>query len=228
MNFKVILLTVLPFLTVASFGQEVTPQFLQDPTQYGKTMEANVGVDIQGSPYYRDEFSRALAFVVKEGQSLSLSKVRYNVLREQLEFENSGRMMYLDPVIFSQFILLIGSDSVVFRNRIEGIRNIPPTSYVNIVYEGKNKWLVKPIKNVINDPEATYGSTKKKLIQNDQSFYLIKPTKEVVSFKMNTRSLTKSVGVDSKKITEYLNSNGYSLENPNHYKDIFKWLDAQL
>lgn len=228
MNFKRLSLIALVFLSFITFGQEVSPQFLQDPTQYGKTMEANVGMDIQGSPYFQDEFCRALAFVVKEGMSISLSKVRYNVLREQLEFENGGKMLFLDPTIFSQFILLTGIDSIVFRNRIEGIKNVLPTSYVNIVFEGKNLWLVKPIKTLVNDPEATYGSTKKKVIQNDQSFYMIKPTKEIVSFKMNSRSLSKSLGIESKKISNFLDSSGYSLNNPGQYKLIFRWLDAQM
>lgn len=228
MDFTRLLLIALLFISIVSFGQDVNPQFLQDPTQYGKTMEANVGLDIQGSPYFRDEFCRALAFVVKEGMSLSLPKVRYNVLHEQLEFENGGRMMYLDPTIFSQFILLTGKDSIVFRNRIEGIKNVPSTSYVNIVFEGKNTWIIKPIKTLVNDPEATYGSTKKKLIQDDQSCYLLKPNNEIVSFKMNIRSISKTTGLESKRITEFLNSSGYSMDNQSHYKYVFKWLDSQL
>lgn len=207
---------------------QLNQQFITDPMAVGKPITANMGVEIQGNPYYKEGWSKGLAYVTRGGTAISLAKVRYNVLSEQLEFDNSGKMMFLDPAIFSQFILINGTDSTVFRNKIEGIKSISSTAYVNVVYEGKHRWVIKPLKTLINDPDATYGTTKQKLIQSDESFFLLKADKEVVAFKMSTRSISKSVGIDSKKLTEFLNSSGYSLEDPKHYKYIFAWLDGQL
>nr|MCU0367467.1 hypothetical protein [Cyclobacteriaceae bacterium] len=199
-----------------------------DPMNVGKPISASTGIEVEGNPYYKQEWSKGLAYVVKEGVAISLAKVKYNVLSEQLEFENSGKMMFLDNTIFSQFILINGSDSLLFRNKIEGIKSIPSTSYVNVAYEGNNLWIIKPIKTLINDPDATYGSTKKKLIQSDEAFFVIKSNKEVVSFKMTYRSITKSLGIDSKQFSDFLASSGYSLEQPAYYKYIFAWLDGKL
>jgi hypothetical protein len=227
MNSKFQLFIISILFGVNSFAQ-VNEQFLQDPSQVGKVLQANTGMGIQGNPYFIEGWSKGLAYVTKGGAAISLAKVRYNVLSEQLEFDNSGKMMFLDPSIFSQFILINGSDSTVFRNKIEGIKSIPPTAYAHIVFEGKHQWIIKPFKTLINDPEATYGTTKQKLIQSDESFFVIKSDKEIISFKMSTRSISKSVGIDSKKLTDFLNSSGYSLEDPKHYKYIFAWLDSQL
>jgi hypothetical protein len=209
-------------------GQDIQQQFLTDPMNVGKPISAGMGIEIEGNPYYKQDWSKGLAFVVKEGVAISLAKVKYNVLTEQLEFENSGKMMFLDNAIFSQFMLINGPDSILFRNKIEGIKSIPATSYVNVAFEGKNLWIIKPIKTLINDPDATYGSTKKKLIQSDEAFFLIKANKEVVSFKMTYRSITKSMGIDSKQFSDFLGSSGYSLEQPAYYKYIFAWLDGKL
>jgi len=220
---------VLVLVSQASiFGQTNQQQFLTDPMNVGKPISASTGIEVEGNPYYKQEWSKGLAYVVKEGVAISLAKVKYNVLSEQLEFENSGKMMFLDNAIFSQFILINGSDSLLFRNKIEGIKSIPSTSYVNVAYEGNNLWIIKPIKTLINDPDATYGSTKKKLIQSDEAFFVIKSNKEVVSFKMTYRSITKSLGIDSKQFSDFLASSGYSLEQPAYYKYIFAWLDGKL
>ena len=80
----------------------------------------------------------------------------------------------------------------------------------------------------MNDPDATYGSTKKKVIESDNNFFVIKSNKEILSFKMNTRSITKTIGIQSNALTDFLNQKGYSLENQLHYKPIFAWLDTQV
>ena len=145
-------------------GQANQQQFLTDPMTIGKPISAGNGIEVEGNPYYNTEWSKGLAFVVKGGVPISLAKVKYNVVTEQLEFDNSGKMMFLDPTVFSQFILINGADSLTFRNKIEGIKSISPKAYANVAFEGKHLWLIKPIKTLINDPEATYGSTKKKWI----------------------------------------------------------------
>ncbi len=219
---------ILIFLVFEISKAQVQPQYLQDPGQYGKTLESSTSVDIQGNPYLFEGWNGGLASMTKGGVQIKISKLRYNVLKERVEFENNGRIMFLDPETFSQFILINGSDSLVFRNKIDGIKSVSVASYLQIAYEGKNLWVIKPIKNLINDPESTYGSTKKKLIQNDESFFVVKTNKEVVSFKMSNRSITKSFGIEGKSITGFLNNKGYSLDNPQHYKWIFAWLDNQI
>jgi hypothetical protein len=216
------------FLVIEISKAQVQPQYLQDAGQYGKTLESNTSVDIQGNPYFFEGWNDGLASLTKGGAQLRISKLRYNVLKERGEFDNNGRIMFLDPEIFSQIILINGADSLVFRNKIDGIKSVSTASYLQIGYEGKNLWVIKPIKNLVNDPEATYGSTKKKLIQSDESFFVIKSNKEVISFKMSNRSITKSFGVQSKSLTDFLKNKGYSLDNPQHYKWIFAWLDNQL
>jgi hypothetical protein len=221
-----VFVTSLTFFTVA--GGQVTQQYIQDPSQVGKVLEANTGLDISGSPYLIDAWRAGLASLTKDGAQFKFSKMRYNVLKEQVEFENNGKGMFLDPAMFSQFMIIQGSDTLVFRNKIEGIKSITPLAYVQVSYEGKNRWLIKPIKTLMNDPEATYGSTKKKVIQSDESFYLVKASKEVVPFKMNARAISKSTGVPQKSLTDFLGAAGLSLDNPAHYKTIFRWLDSQI
>lgn len=207
---------------------QVQQQFLQDPTQYGKALEGNTGVEVQGNPYFLEGWHVGLASLSKEGVQFKLNKMRYNVLREQVEFDNAGKILFLDPVMFSQFVLIKESDSLIFRNKFEGIKNVDAKAYAQIMVEGKHTWILKPVKSLTNDPEATYGTTKKKVIQSDENFYVIKSNKEVVAFKMSTRSVTKNLGIENKILTEFLNKSGYSLENPSHYKLIFSWLDTQI
>jgi len=208
---------------------QVQQQYLQDPTQFGKTLEGNTGLEIQGNPYFLEGWHAGLASLTKDGVQFKLNKMRYNVLSEQVEFDNAGKILFLDPMMFSQFILIKGSDSLIFRNKMEGIKNIDAKAYVQIFLEGKHTWILKPIKSLMNDPEATtYGTTKKKVIQSEENFFVIKSKKEVIGFKMSARSITKNLGIENKALTEFLNNSGYSLENSTHYKSIFTWLDSQI
>lgn len=227
MTLRTILFITIIWVGSDSFAQG-NQQFIQDPSQYGKVLEANTGMDIQGSPYYLESWSMALASVVKGGATLSLPRVRYNVLNEQLEFDSQGKIMVLNQAMFSQFILISGPDSIEFRNKFESIKSILPTTYLNVAYEGKNLWLIRPVKTLVNDPEAPYGTTKKKIIQSDEAFFLIKSDKTVLTFKMTTRSLSKTFEIESNKILDFLKVNGYSLEQPRDRKSIFQWLDSQL
>lgn len=208
---------------------QVQQQYLQDPTQFGKALEANTGVEIQGNPYFVDGWLAGLASLTKDGAQFKFAKVRYNVLKEQVEFDNAGKILFLDPLMFSQFILIKGSDSLIFRNKMEGIKNVDAKAYVQIIFEGKHTWIMKPTKSLMNDPEATtYGTTKKKVIQSEENFFVIKSNKEVIAIKMSARSITKNLGIENKVLTEFLNNSGYSLENSAHYKSIFTWLDTQI
>jgi len=225
---KNILITSTLILTFVYAKAQVQQQYLQDPTQYGKTLEANTGIEVQGNPYFTEGWHAGLASLTQEGAQFKFSKMRYNVLKEHVEFDNAGKILFLDPIMFSQFILIKGTDSLVFRNKMEGIKNIDAKAYAQIIFDGMHTWILKPTKSLTNDPEATYGSIKKKIIQSDENFFVIKSNKEVITFKMTSRSVSKSLGIESKTLTEFLDKSGYSLENSSHYKSIFTWLDTQI
>ncbi len=213
------------FSSTITFGQL---QLLQDPTQFGKPLQANFGVEVEGNPYLYESWTSGLASMSKDGVRFSFPKMRYNVLSERIEFENSGKVLFLDPALFSRFILIVGSDSLEFRNQNEGISDIPALAYANISFSGKHQWIVKPTKTLINDPDAPYGSSKKKLIQSDNSFYLVKSKSEILSFRMNARSISKATGIPQKIIANGLQERNLSLENMAHFKMIFSWLDTQF
>lgn len=210
-----------------SLGQ-VQQQYIQDPSQYGKALEANTEIDIQGSPYFLEGWSPGLASLSSEASKFKFSKMRYNALTGQVEFDNKGKVMYLDPKIFSQFILIRGLDSLIFKNQIEGVKTLSATAYVWIPFQGINLWLIKPVKSLINDPEAPYGSTKRKIIETDQIFYVVKSDREVITFKMTSHSISRNLSIQKKMLSDFLMEMELSLENAAHYKKIFQWLDNQI
>jgi hypothetical protein len=165
---------------------------LQDNRQSGKPIEAKVDVNIEGSPYL---FSDPSVILVSSGQTPSFVRFengRYNVLEERLEYETSGRSFYLDPTIFGEFLLIIGKDTLRFKNGFIERAPLSKKAYFQVLFQAAgSSWVKKHIKTLVTSPDATYGSTKLKMIQDEVLYYVISPTGEWEKFKPSKKFFLK-------------------------------------
>ena len=202
--------------------------WLTDPSQYGKPLEASTGTHLNGNPYLFDNWKNGLA-VLNNKEKYKIQKLRYNIINEQVEYDNNGRVFSLPADLFSSFVLITGRDSVVFQNGLIGIKEIKNKSYGQVIFQGRNKWICHHYANLIDDPDAPYGSTKQKLIQKDKSFYLLKPNGQSLRLKQNKKFFLKTVGhIKPEEFEKFLTDNGLAFENETHLKMIFRWLDTRI
>lgn len=216
-------------LILISFGSFAQQQlWLTDPSQYGKPLEASTGTRVNGDPYLFDNWKNGLA-ILRNKEKYKIQKLRYNLMNEQVEYDNNGRVFSLPSDLFSSFVLIAGRDSLVFQNGLIGIRDIKIKTYAQVVFQGKNKWICHHYANLIDDPDAPYGSAKQKLIQKDKSFYLLKPNEQSLRLKLNKKFFLKSfTQLRPEEFEKFLTENGLGFDNEHHLKMIFSWLDKRI
>lgn len=222
---KKIVTILLTLVIIQANGQDL---FLSDSRQYGKPLEALGSDEIKGSPYLMADWSVGLALAAQGKAQVKLPKMRYNVLKEQIEFESDNRVLYLDKNLFTKFMIITKGDTMTFKNGIKGVKKINENAYAQVIWEGKNLWIKKTSKSLINDPEAPYGSTKMKLIQNEENYFLVKPSGESVLIKLTKRAFIKTFESQVPDIAKFLESNSIMFDNDRDLKKMFMWLDQQL
>lgn len=210
---------------LASFS--IQAQWLQDPTQYGKPLMVKPGLVIEGSPYLLADWKSGFATLTKGGK-FRVAKMKYNILTEQIEFQNGGRDLFLDATSFSSFGIVDAGDTLFFRNQIDNFDLYPTLAYAEVMYEGKNLWISKRLKILIDDPNAVYGSTKRKFIKEEEFFFMIPSSGKPLKFKMTVKSIAKIVSIEAGSFEEFLKEKGYSLEDRRKHREIFSWIESQV
>ncbi len=202
--------------------------WLTDPSQYGKPLEASNGVQVSGDPYLFNNWNTGLA-TLRTGEHYKIKKIRYDVLKQQVEYDNNGRVFSLPSELFSSFVLINGRDSIVFRNGLIGVKDIPLKSYAQVFYEGKNKWLCKHYANLVDDPESAYGSEKKKMIQKDKSYIVLRPDETAIRLRLTKKFFLKTFEqISDIDLNKFLTENGLKFEEEKDLKAIFRWLDNKI
>jgi len=216
------------FTTLLFFTSSAQQQlWLTDPSQYGKPLESSTGVQISGDPYLFENWKPGLATMLNN-ERFKIPKIRYNVLKEQVEYDKNGRIFSLPSDMFSSFVLIDGRDSIIFKNGLIGVKDINVRAYAQVVYEKKNKWLCKHYANLVDDPESTYGSEKKKIIQKDKSYFFLKPNEESIRLKLSRKFFLKTFEtLDAPEFDKFLHQSGLKFEEEKDLQAIFKWVDER-
>src|SRR5258706_6269753 len=109
---------------------------------FGKPRDLTTYINTEGNPYLLDDWREGFVFFeIINSKGVKLPKMRYNVLEELIEYEQNEKVFSLESKMFPQFVLLNGSDSLLFRNRIgDGTNKLSPTNYFQILHSGKNIW----------------------------------------------------------------------------------------
>lgn|GEM_PF-6707213 len=180
--------------------------------------------NIDGNPYLLQDWCEGIVIQEVGSKGYKISKMNYNVLEEHIDYEQSGSVFYLEPIMFSQFILIKNNDSLRFTNKIG---KEVSKAYSQILYKGKNTWLRKDSKSLINDPSSTYGTSKKKVIQDGHSFSVFKDN-ENIPIKLSKKFFAKRFNLQADDIQKYLDSKSLSFDQDSDLKAIFQWLDSKI
>src|SRR5882724_3742288 len=74
--------------------------------------------NIDGNPYLLKDWCEGIVVQEVGSKGFKLPKMNYNILEEHIDYEQNGSVFYLEPKMFFQFILIRGSDSLRFTNKV--------------------------------------------------------------------------------------------------------------
>jgi hypothetical protein len=172
-----------------AFPQLIT---LSDFAEGGKPLMTNKGVVIGGSPHFTSGMVRGKVVLVG-GQYFDNLEFKYNVFDDYVEYNNGGKLFYLEPVKVSEFSFIETVDNkpniYYFKRGFQNIGQYNELNYFRVLYGETSYWLIKYRKDIVDDPGATYGSVRSKVFQNGESLYYYDGQKGIL-FRRNKKSIS--------------------------------------
>ena len=222
-------LIIFIFVLVGAFDILAQGNFLQDYRQAGKPIEAKQDFEVEGSPYLLANPSLIFVQLRNTTNYLKIDRGFYNVLEERIEYSVDGKQLFMDPLLFEQFLLVVGGDTLTFKNGLTTQSPFSKKSYFQILIRttSASVWVKKNIKNVVNSPNATYGSTKQKAIQDDFFYYMISPNGELEKFKPSKKFFVKRYPQWEIDIDAFIKEKGINFDVDADLRKIISWLESK-
>ncbi len=124
--------------------------------------------DIEGSPYLNPEWSVGFAKAKVNNKIHELKRVRYNIYKDELEYDVAGSYFRLSDQI-TEFSCGDGT----FRNGFANIESLTDRNFYQIVYDGNTKLLKRIVARVAT--EKLYGSASEtKRFLKDEALFVQK------------------------------------------------------
>jgi len=202
-------------------------QWLQEAGPVGKQIEALTGEIVSGSPYLFGDYYPGLVYMNRVIKPYRVEKLKYNIAKERIIYEEDDRELYLEPMLFRKFLIITGNDTLSFQNNIEGLP-FGNQSYAMVLYSGKNTWVKKYTKKLVTDPNVAFGVTDRKAYSMAESFYIITEDKEAIEFKPGKKFVKKSYPNLSTDFNDFVKNENISFDDDKDLKKICEWLDARI
>ncbi|GHM99339.1 hypothetical protein WSM22_08290 [Cytophagales bacterium WSM2-2] len=184
---------------------------------------------IDGDPYLLPEWNEGVVYSQEHPAEIKITRIKYNVFEEQIEYERDGGTFILDRNEYPRFVLIQGHDSIVFvRKERTRLKSVLSSAYFQEVFHGRNEWLKKDTKALIDDPVMTYGVARKKILQSDHAFYLIAPNSRIFVVKPTEKFFKRKFDINTGELNSFLKENALSLDKESDLKSIFRWLDSKV
>jgi hypothetical protein len=179
---------------------------------------------VKGTPYFNEEWLTGDVYF-PDGTEIIRINIRYNIYSDELEFKNStsGQTFIIDRNRISGFRFNEPGDSILF----ESFNFKPDTpeekSFVQILYNGKTRFLLKHRKQFIpaNYQGAYATGNKYDEYQDDKDYYLIRDDGSIEKIKLNRKSVMSALKDSQSVLKEFALNNKIDFTNP---KDIIKIL----
>lgn len=220
-SFLASLALILPLMGMA---QQV---LLQDSRQAGKPMESNMGVEIEGSVFLFEQPSILLVAVKNTTNFLKITNGRFNALLDRFEYEMDGKSLFLDPALYNKVFMIIAGDTLVFKNGLTEKSPYSKKSYFHVLAEGQSVWVKKPVKSLVTSPDAAYGSTKQKAVQDEVFFYVVDAQGDLEKFKPSKKYFAKRYPQWEVDINTFIKEKAINFDRDADLRKFIGWIEAK-
>ena len=203
---------------------------LSDVRSAGKPLMTNNDETINGSPYLSDVWGTGYAYVMDKIKSDNIP-IRYDVYRGAAEIQEKNNTYILDPARIRGFKFSVTTNSGLqeyhFQNGFSQIKSISQTAYFEILFEGKNIFLKRYTKKLGYDA-SNYGSNKSRSFQDQNSFYVVMQSGDVIEFSENKNALLKAFPKVKTDINGFIRNQSIKISNSGDVRKLFEYVDTIL
>jgi hypothetical protein len=190
----------------------------------GMPLLARRYVDIQGSPYFIRDWSKATVKLANELTYTEL-EVRYDEVSDVPVFKNEqgGEMGFKLPV--AEFVITYNLDGArktsLFRNGFKAISGFRTEAYFEVLYDGPVKLLKKNSK-YIQDYKAYNSATTTRMIKDKINYFVASDT-DIKELKRDRKAFQMIFKDKTELVLKYINENKLDLKDDGDLIKVFSY-----
>ena len=181
---------LLSLLVVSSLLAKAQPAFLRDLN--GRPIFENSNVDVEGSPYLREEWSAGIVKARSNRKSYEIAKLRYDAHTDELEYDQAGKLFRFGAADVVEFSTGDGT----FRSGFPAANGLLPKNFFQVLYDGEKIKLLKRIYVAIQIEKPYNSASTTKRFVKEEALYLLKDNAEMLRFKKDKKSLFEAIPND--------------------------------
>lgn len=191
----------------------------------------NVPYDVDGSPYFMDEFRHA-KITLSKGKVYENAEVKIDLYNQEVHVldSNSKEIIAEDGSIREVIIIDTGNTQIIFSKFQTGFPSIDKNntnSLYRVLSDGKARLLLSSKKEIAVTKDVMTGEVHKEFLQRDD--YYVFQNGEITKLNKDKNFVLVLMMDQEKKISDYLNENKVSFKKQdmlialfNYYNSLFK------
>ncbi len=185
--------TALLWLPFAARAQVNTNQLGMNKIQEGNLIATGAYTAYENTPFVPATDWLPGVLITPTGQRYAVTLLHYNADLDQPEYQ-LGEQVFRPKFAVRQFVLgdSARADARWFRNGFPATEQQTPTSFYEILYDGKTK-LLKRTKATLLDVTGYNSATKQKRFDFNESYYLTRPGAALVRVKRDKKSVLEAL-----------------------------------
>lgn len=184
---------------VLSFVTSVQAQFMQDIN--GRVVNEITYTDVEGSPYLFEEWNTGIVRAVENEKVFDGLKMRYDVYKDEVEYEKDGKMYRLGSEI-TAFTLPTGDALYEFRRGFPAVSDQTEKSFYRVLSDGNTK-VLKRYEMKMREEKPYNSATVTKRFDLDEQLYVLK-NGTMYPVKTNDRKGIMKLVSDEKNLMNYV------------------------
>ena len=178
--------------------------------------------DMDGSPYYHDDF--ALSSGMKaNGKILDSIQLKYDLVAHSfLAKLEDGKVITVDDKQFREFRMNIDGEEILFKR----VDPKFPNRFYEIIYSGKDMTIYKSeVFSVVKAENKGFTKSKNRFIS--KKIFLVKKGRQIERVKLKKKDLWKYFDKEKREILDaHLKKNKMKLKKVRDYRKLFEVLQG--
>lgn len=197
---------------------------LQDWARQPRVLAEQPNVDVEGSPYYNEDWITGHVQIDKETKSGPV-KLRYSNYTNEVVFQEDGKIMALQPNALIGFTLLDGDRRIEFRKGFRSKEHdIQADRLMRIIYDGSTKLIAKEYNYLHKDEDPFTGKMEYDFIPKTD-FFIVTSGGSYHKVNLKKKDILRALSGDRDELEAYAESQDLDFDEEEDLKRLLAHYD---